>query len=143
MQTRPMPLPQRQVLAAAARHPMGRVPARSTIHPATWTALYDRMFIGGPEELEHITKAGRQALAVGRTIELTNIWSMRWAHVTGHRCQDRASGATVTRTDMCWRLAPDHVYFPDGLPLGPHLYTALRRATEELTRARQRLVGQS
>lgn len=137
MYTRPMPETQRALLAQAARHPMGRVPARSSVHPGTWHALHDRLFIGGPEHLEHITKSGRQALATGRTIPLINIWSMRWARVTLEKCVDRATGAVVKRTRGLWRLEPDHVLFPDGLELSYRLDESLRYATEAHTHARK------
>jgi len=137
MHTRPMPDVQKALLATAARHPMGRVPVRSSIHPATWSALYDRMFIGGPEHLEHITKAGRQALAAGRTIPLINIWSMRWARTTADACTDRATGSTVVRYRGLWYLEPDHILFPTGLRLSLHLEESLRQATVRLTNARK------
>lgn len=136
--TRPMPPAQRDVLACAARHPLGRVPSRAGVHPATWSALADRMFIAGPAGAELITPAGRTALATGRTISVFNIWSMRWAHLTPDTCKDRATQAVVRRTASLWRLEPN-TYFPDGLPLALDLDRALRLATENMTCARKAL----
>lgn len=136
--TRPMPQTQREVLTRAAAHPMGRVPDRSTVHPGTWSALRDRMFIAGPDCMECITTAGRRALASGRTIPVYNIWQMRWALVDEHTCTDRRTRATVRRVGPCWRLEPNEL-FPSGLPLGADLMASLRLATEEITNARKAL----